>query len=285
MWHYVQTEKIKEKSDNNPKKGDCDMTAGKLKGKVAWVTGGGSGIGKAGAEALAISGAKVAISGRRRDALKKVAGSIEQAGGQAIAVPLDVTNEKAVEAAASKIEKQFGPIDMLVNSAGLNIGKRRYYEMTTSDWRLVIDANLNGAFYCINAVLKGMRKRGYGLIINISSWAGRHNSYVAGPAYGASKHALSSMSATLNIEEGRHGIRCCCIEPAEVATEILDRRPVALSQSEKDRMLQPKDLGETIRFVAEMPAHVCLNDILISPTWNRAYIGGQDQFPGEPKGR
>ena len=147
---------------------------------------------------------------------------------------------------------------------------------------MVIDANLNGAYTCIHGVLSRMRDRGAGLIINVSSWAGRHDSYVAGPAYSASKHAMSSMAATINLEEGRYGIRCCSLEPAEVATEILDRRPIPVSDAERVRMLQPNDLGETIRFIAEMPAHACLNAVLISPTWNRSHMGGSDFFPGPP---
>jgi NADP-dependent 3-hydroxy acid dehydrogenase YdfG len=256
---------------------------GNLDGKVAWVTGGGSGIGRAGAEALAAAGARVAVSGRRQDALDAVIAAIADAGGEAVAVPLDVMDADAVAAAHRRIVDDLGTVDILVNSAGLNVGKRRYREMSVADWHLVIDANLNGSYHCIHAVLPDMRRQRDGLIVNISSWAGRHNSFVAGPAYGAAKHAVSAMSATINIEEGRYGIRCCCIEPAEVATEILDRRPVPVSQEDRARMLQAEDLGATIRFVAEAPAHVCFNDILISPTWNRAYIGGPDQFPGPPE--
>lgn len=256
---------------------------GKLAGKVAWVTGGGTGIGRAGAEALAAAGARVAVSGRRPEPLEDAARAITAAGGEAMALPLDVMDADGVAAAAASIAKAFGDVDILVCSAGLNVGKRRYHEMSVADWHLVIDANLNGVYHCIHAVLPAMRKQRDGLLITISSWAGRHNSYIAGGAYGAAKHAVSAMSATINIEEGRYGIRSCCIEPAEVATEILDRRPVPVSAEERARMLQPEDLGATIRFVAEMPAHVCVNDILISPTWNRAYIGGPDHYPGPPR--
>ncbi len=90
------------------------------------------------------------------------------------------------------------------------------------------------------------------------------------------------MTAALNVEEGRYGIRCCSLEPAEVATEILDRRPIPVADEERPRMLQPDDLGETIRFIAEMPAHVCLNEVLVSPTWNRSHFGGSDWYPGLP---
>jgi NADP-dependent 3-hydroxy acid dehydrogenase YdfG len=133
----------------------------------------------------------------------------------------------------------------------------------------VVDINLNGAFNVTHAVLPYMRQQGDGLIINVSSWAGRYDSYLTGPAYNATKHGLLAMSAHLNLEEGKHGIRGTTICPGEVNTPILDKRPVPVPQEEKDRMLQEGDLGETILFVARMPAHACVNEILISPTHNR----------------
>ncbi len=253
-----------------------------LKGKTAWITGAGSGIGRAAAIALVDVGVRVALSGRRQEALEETLAMIQSVNGEGIIVVLDVTDSEAVLTAAEKIRTELGEIDILVNSAGLNLPKRRYSEMKVGDWQMVIDANLNGAYNCVHAVLSHMRDRGDGLIINVSSWAGRHDSYVAGPAYGASKYAMSSMTATINLEEGRYGVRCCSLEPAEVATEILDRRPIPVSDEERARMLQPDDLGETIRFIAEMPAHVCLNEVLISPTWNRSHMGGPDWFPGPP---
>ena len=247
-----------------------------------WITGAGSGIGRAAAIALAEAGARVALSGRRSTPLEETLVMVQDLDSKGIVAPINITDGQTVLAAAERIRVELGGIDILVNSAGINLPKRRYSEMEIGDWQMVIDANLNGAYNCIHAVLPHMRDRGGGLIINVSSWAGRHDSYVAGPAYSASKHAMSSMAATINLEEGRYGIRCCSLEPAEVATEILDKRPIPVSDAERARMLQPNDLGETIRFVAEMPAHVCLNAVLISPTWNRSHMGGSDFFPGPP---
>ena len=253
-----------------------------IEGKTVWVTGAGSGIGRAAVNSLVRAGARIALSGRRVDPLEKTLEMIQSINGSGIVVPLDVADSEAVLVAADKIRTELNQIDILINSAGLNLPKRRYSEMKIGDWQKVIDANLNGAYNCIFAVLPEMRDRGDGLIVNVSSWAGRHDSFVAGPAYGASKFAMSSMTATLNLEEGRYGIRCCSLEPAEVATEILDRRPIPVADEERARMLQPDDLGETIRFIAEMPAHVCLNEVLISPTWNRSHFGGSDWYPGLP---
>ena len=207
---------------------------------------------------------------------------VQSLNGKGIIVAVDVADSEAVLAAAEKIRIDLGELDILVNSAGINLAKRRYSEMKVGDWQMVIDANLNGSYNCIHAVLPCMRDRGDGLIINVSSWAGRHDSYVAGPAYGASKHALSSMSATINLEEGRFGIRCCSLEPAEVATEILDRRPIPVPEEERARMLQPADQGETFRNIAEMTEKVSWIAVVISPTWNRSHMGGSDWFPGPP---
>ena len=253
-----------------------------IEGKTVWVTGAGSGIGRAAVNSLVRAGARIALSGRRVDPLEKTLEMIQSINGSGLVVPLDVADSEAVLVAADKIRTELNQIDILINSAGLNLPKRRYSEMKIGDWQKVIDANLNGAYNCIFAVLPEMRDRGDGLIVNVSSWAGRHDSFVAGPAYGASKFAMSSMTATINLEEGRYGIRCCSLEPAEVATEILDRRPIPVADEERARMLQPDDLGETIRFIAEMPAHVCLNEVLISPTWNRSHFGGSDWYPGLP---
>ena len=148
--------------------------------------------------------------------------------------------------------------------------------MEPDSWDHVRAVNLDGAFYCTAATLPAMRERRDGLVISISSWFGRHDGYLAGPAYNASKHAMASMSASLNIEEGANGIRSCVIFPGEVATEILKVRPVQPSAEDIARMLKPEDLGRLVRFLAEAPPHMCINEIVVSPTWNRMILGGAD---------
>lgn len=106
--------------------------------------------------------------------------------------------------------------------------------------------------------------------------AGRYPGYLAGPAYAVTKHGMGAMTDQLNMEDGVNGIRGCVICPGEVATPILKTRAVPPSDEEIARMLQPEDLGRVVRFVAESPAHLCLNEIVISPTWNRLYVGGAD---------
>ena len=244
-----------------------------LTNKTAWVTGAGSGIGLAGAVELARAGAHVILSGRRLKILEAAQTQIQSEGGSASVAPLDVTDAKIVERVAKGILAEYKTVDILLNSAGLNVRERFWKDLTAEGWQTVIDTNLNGAVYCTRAVLPAMRARQEGLIINISSWAGRFDVYLTGPAYNASKHALVAMNASLNMEEGGNGIRACVICPGEVATPIMASRPIPPSAADLQRMLQPEDLGRTIRFVAELPAHVCLNEIVISPTWNRLYSG------------
>ena len=251
------------------------MPSAELKGKVAWITGGGSGIGLAGAEELAKAGARVVISGRtettNREAEKKL-----KALGEAEAIRLEVSDKKAVNAVAADIEKRHGRIDILVTSAGTNISgnQRNFKNMTQEGWDDVVAINLNGLFYCCHAVIPGMRKRKDGLIINISSWAGRYASSLTGPAYNATKRAVIALSESINMEECMHGIRACSILPGEVATPIMRKRPVMPSAEEMARMAQPEDFGKAILFVATMPARSCVNELVIAPTWNRFYVGG-----------
>ncbi len=247
-----------------------------LRGKVAWITGAGSGIGSAGAGALAEAGATVVLSGRRPGQLEAVAAAIAAAGGRAEIAPLDVADNQAVARVGAEIFERHGRVDILVNSAGINLPTRFWKTLTPESFAEIVGITLNGALYCIHAVLPSMRARKDGLVINVSSWAGRFETYMTGPAYNASKHAMAALTHSLNDEECVNGIRACVIYPGEVATPILKNRPKPPSSEEISRMLQPEDLGRTIRFVAEMPPRVCINEILISPTWNRFFVGGAD---------
>lgn len=247
-----------------------------LQGQVAWVTGAGSGIGLAGAQALAQAGATVIMSGRRLEPLQKEAEAIHSVGGRAEVEELDVSAADMVARVAQSILQRHGRVDILVNSAGLNVPGRFWGNQTTAGWNEVIRVNLDGSYYCTAAVLPAMRASKSGLIINISSWSGKYDTYMTGPAYNAAKHGVVAMTAHLNQEECINGIRACAVCPAEVATPILDKRPVPPSAEDRARMLQPEDLGRTIRFIAEMPPHACINEIIISPTWNRIVLGASD---------
>ena len=246
---------------------------GTLAGQVAWITGAASGIGLAGAQALARAGAVVVLSGRRADALEQAAAGIRAEGGQAEVEALDVTDAAAVAAAAQRLlARHAGRLDVLLNSAGTNTPHRHWRDLSVDGWRQVLATNLDGIVHTTLAVLPAMRARRNGLVINVSSWAGVHHPKLTGAAYNGSKHAVVAVTETLNMEEGVHGIRGCCLCPAEVSTPILDTRPQPPSAEERARMLQPEDLGRTIRFIAELPPEACVNQLVISPTWNRFYI-------------
>jgi NAD(P)-dependent dehydrogenase (short-subunit alcohol dehydrogenase family) len=244
-----------------------------LKGKVAWITGGGSGIGLAGAIELAKAGAHVVISGRTA-ATNASAQQTLRALGSAEALPLDVADKTAVQRVADDILARHGRIDILVNSAGTNATERNFDVVTTDAWDDVVAINLSGSFYCCHAVLPSMRARRDGLIVNISSWARRYPSRLTGPAYNATKRGLIALTESINIEECVNGIRATSILPGEVATPILDKRPVPPSAERRARMTQAEDLGQAILFVASMPARTCINELIIAPTYNRFYVGG-----------
>ena len=245
-----------------------------LNGKIAWITGAGSGIGLAGAKALAEAGATVVMSGRRKEVLELEADKLRTKGFNVDVVPLSVADKNAVKAAATEIVSRHGKIDILVNSAGMNVPNRYWKNQTPEGWEDVIRTNLDGSFYTVYEVLPGMRARKDGVIINISSWAGVNHTQLTGAAYNASKHAVVALTETVNMEEAVNGIRACAICPAEVATPIMDQRPIPPSAEDRAKMLQAEDLGATIRFVAELPARACINQLIISPTWNRMYVGG-----------
>jgi NAD(P)-dependent dehydrogenase (short-subunit alcohol dehydrogenase family) len=192
---------------------------------------------------------------------------------------LDVSDRRAVAATAKKILGKHGRIDILVNSAGINHPKRRFKDVSSDAWDQIVAINLSGTFYCCQAVLPGMRERKGGLIINVSSWFGRYWNTLGGPGYNATKHAVVSLTETINVEEAANGIRATCILPGEVATPILEKRPVPPTPEVRAKMLQADDLGKTILYVASLPPRACVNELIISPTWNRFYLGGLESPP------
>lgn len=246
--------------------------SGALDGRIAWITGGSSGIGLACARALAEQGATVVLSARDAANLEHAVGEFRGGGLQVHPVALDVVDGAAVQEAAAGIEKQFGRVDILVNSAGLNVARRAWADVAPADWSRVFEVNVNGTYHCIRAVLPGMRQRGGGLIVNIASWAGRFTSGKAGPAYNAAKSAVLALTQSLNMEEHRHGIRACALSPGETATPIMAKRAVPPTPEQMARMLQPQDVAAALLMVACMPPRACVNEVVISPTQNHAWV-------------
>jgi NADP-dependent 3-hydroxy acid dehydrogenase YdfG len=242
--------------------------AGRLDGKVAWVTGAGSGIGRAAAIALAAEGAKVALTGRRKGPLEETAAII---GGNALVAAADLTEPVQVAAARDAVLAAFGRLDIVVSNAGLNAPERRWAVLTPETISALVDGNLKAPAYVAQASLPALRAS-QGIIVHIASWAGRFVGHVSGPTYVAAKHGLVALSHTLNMEECGHGVRSTVIEPGEVNTPIMDLRPVKLPPEVRARMLQPEDVAAAVMFAVTMPPHACINEILISPTANRGYL-------------
>ena len=240
-----------------------------LEDKVVWITGAGSGIGQNAAVTLSKLGMKVILSGRNVKNLQETALKCEN---NPIIKKLDIADKNQVKSVAHEIKMEFMHIDILINCAGINIENRDWDNINENEWDDVFQTNINGLFYCCKSAIPMMKERQDGLIINISSWSGNHVSLLSGVSYTSSKHALNAMTETINMKYCNLGIRACALCPGEVSTAILDKRPKKLSKEQKDKMLQPDDLGETVAFICQMPKHVCINELTISPTWHRRYI-------------
>jgi NADP-dependent 3-hydroxy acid dehydrogenase YdfG len=249
----------------------------KLQGKIAWVTGAGTGIGEAAAIALAQEGATLVLTGRRREPLESVAARIKAAGGTAHVQPGDMMVSDAVAKIAGYIQKTLGRLDILVANAGLNVVERDWSNLTAEGADMVLGGNLNSAFYCVIAALPMMRAQKDGLIIITASMAGRWIGLLSGAAYVAAKHGVVAMSHTINMAECVNGIRASAVLPGEVATPILDKRPVPVSAEDRARMVQSPDVGDLIRYIACLPPHVCINEVMITPTWNRGYVAALER--------
>jgi NADP-dependent 3-hydroxy acid dehydrogenase YdfG len=237
----------------------------KLTGKIVLVTGGGSGIGAASAQALLQEGAKVAIAGRNQAKLDEVAA---QLGNPVDLIPIaaDVSDQRQVVMLVANVTKKLGgPIDILVNNAGTNLKERTFRELTPEAWDRLIRTNLDGAFYCIHAVLPSMIARQDGVIVNIVSIAGKRASPLGGVAYAASKFGMAALGIGVAAEEKDHGIRVCNIYPGEVDTPILQFRPTAVTESHRQSMLRPEDVAEAVRYVAIQPKHVSIPELVIKP--------------------
>jgi NADP-dependent 3-hydroxy acid dehydrogenase YdfG len=236
----------------------------KLSGKTAVVTGGGTGIGQAIAQAFANEGANVVITGRRADKLQATIAALD-GQTQVRHWVADVANREQVDELVRWTNDTFGQIDILVNNAGVNVVKRQVAELAPEAWDTILNVGATGVFNTIHAVLPQMRSRQDGLIILISSLAGVRPSSLGGAAYSAAKHAANALMKVLAAEEKDNGIRATIIAPGEVNTPLLDDRPVKVSEEHKTRILQPADVAAAALFVAGLPAHVHVPELLIKP--------------------
>jgi NAD(P)-dependent dehydrogenase (short-subunit alcohol dehydrogenase family) len=238
----------------------------KLEGKTAIVTGAGSGIGRAITLCFAHEGARVVAVGRNQKKLEDTRLASGEAAQRVLPRSADVSDRGAVRELVQWAEQQSGPIHILVNNAAINVRRRWLDELTVEDFESIVDVALKGAFYCLHEVLPGMRSRGDGLIINVSSVAGLRANKISGSSYIAAKFGLSGLSRSVGLEEGQRGIRSCVIYPGEVDTPLMDDRPQVPPPEARKKMLQPEDLAAAALFVATLPPRATVPDLVITPT-------------------
>lgn len=234
-----------------------------LDGKAALVVGGGSGIGKAIALALAADGAKVAIAGRRFEVLEEVAKASE---AEIHCHSVDVADRTSVKSLFEWAEKTIGPVEILVNAAGINIKTRSMAEMTPEQWDLVMQINATGGYNVMYYALPSMRAKKDGLIINISSIAGKRAAALGGIAYCASKFAMTALGTAAGNEVAADGVRITNIYPGEVDTPILTQRPKPVTEEHRGRMLQPEDFSEVVLAICHLPPRAHVAEMVIKPT-------------------
>ncbi len=238
----------------------------RLVGKGAIVTGAGSGIGEAVARCYAEEGAEVVTVGRTLAKLESARQAAGAAASRLHPYALDVADAEAVDAMVAWAQRRLPQVDILVNNAGTNVPRRALDELSREDFDTVVRVNVSGPFYLLSAILPGMRERGDGVVITVSSTAGVRTSVVAGASYSVSKHGARSLSLATHLEDGPRGIRSCVICPGEVNTPILDRRPVVPSDDRRAVMLQPEDVAQAALLVATLHPRACIPELIITPT-------------------
>ena len=231
--------------------------------KIAIITGAGSGVGQAVAIELAERGWQIAIIGRRLETLEETAEKC--VGGEVMPIVCDVAKEADVAEMAEAVRNGLGDPSVLVNSAGTNTKVRSMAELSTADYRELIDVNLNGAFFCSRAFLPAMRKAGRGTIVNIGSDAGIVGNTVSGPAYIASKFGLRGLTQAINAEERPNGIRACAIQPGPIDTPLLLKRPTPISAEARAKMLTANDIARCVMLAIELPDRAVVEELLVRP--------------------
>ena len=242
-----------------------NLTMNQLPGKKVAVIGGGTGIGAGIARELAMAGATVTVGGRRREPLEAL--SENTSSPVKIRVhTIDVADNATIEAFFRDFRDNVGEVDILVNSAGINIVKRTMAEMDPDEWDRVLRINATGAYRCMHQVLPAMRDRRDGLVVNISSVAGKRAISLGGVVYCASKFAMTAMGTAVANEVRHEGVRITNVYPGEVNTPILDNRPVPVSQEHKESILQPEDIAGIVLSICMLPPRACVPEIVIKPT-------------------
>jgi NAD(P)-dependent dehydrogenase (short-subunit alcohol dehydrogenase family) len=232
-----------------------------LSGKIAIVTGGTRGIGRAIAERLLHEGCRVAICGRSQDSVDRAAAELAPLG-TVFGLAADVTQPSQVERFFEAVDRQFGGLEILVNNAGEGVF-RKVGDMTVEEWRRNIDLNLNGAFYCAHAALARFAARTGGFIVNISSLAAK-NPFSGGAGYNASKFGLNGFSEALMLDHRYDNVRVCSVMPGSVATEFSG--DPAKRAGDSSWKVAPEDVAEVVALVLRMPARTMVSQVEMRPS-------------------
>ena len=238
--------------------------------KIVFITGATSGIGKACAEKFASQQYNLIINGRRADRLSALKKSLQKSFNiDVFESVFDVQNRQQVFEAINNLPAQWKAIDILINNAGLALGRDLFEEADINDWETMLQTNVNGLLYVSKAVVPLMAERTSGHIINLGSVAGKEM-YEKGNVYCASKAAVDAISKTMRIDLLRHSIKVTAIHPGAVETEFALVRFKGDENKAADTYkgfipLTPLDIAETIYYTASLPPNVCINDIVITP--------------------
>lgn len=237
----------------------------RLPDKVVLVAGASSGIGQAIAKAVASAGARVALLARRADALERLAATIQAAGGTALAITADTTDEDAVRRALDRAQQHFGRIDILVNSVGLNVPDRALEELSTERWTSLLTTNLDSAYHLTQAVLPIFRRQQDGLLVHISS-VGAKRADMSGAGYQAAKAGVAALAHATMVEEKQHGVRVSVIYPGMTETPLVHQRPTPPTPDELAKALQPADIADVCLAVMALPARAVVPELQILPS-------------------
>jgi 3-hydroxy acid dehydrogenase / malonic semialdehyde reductase len=240
-------------------------------GTTIFITGASSGFGKASAVKFAAAGYRLIITGRRKDRLEELAAILQtNYQSEVLSLALDVQDRAAVFSAIEALPEAWQNIDILLNNAGLALGRDHFDEASLDDWETMIDTNVKGLLYVSKAIIPGMVRRNKGHIINIGSTAGKEV-YERGNIYCASKHAVDAISKAMRIDLLEHGIKVTSIHPGAAETEFSLVRYRGDAEKagkvyEGFTPLSAEDLADTIFYCASLPPHVCINDLVITCT-------------------
>ncbi|NUP73936.1 MAG: SDR family NAD(P)-dependent oxidoreductase [Sinomonas sp.] len=226
-------------------------------------------MGRASALAAAESGWKVALSGRRAEAVAAVAEAVREKGGEALEVPVDVREAAALREARRRIADEWGPVTGAVIAAGLNAPRRSWADQSLDEFASIVDTNLTSVARVVDVLLPDMRAAGQGDIVVVSSRSAWRFSPGAGTAYMSSKAGLGMLVASLNDEEGANGIKACHLCPGDVNTEFLALRPNDPGEEQRAEMLSAEDVARSVQFVLDSPRHVRIDELVITPIGQR----------------